>query len=116
MGESAEGQRGPGRLDILQGGSLKGTVAGCPYVPQDELLGKTISLAEQGALAGSKRRRVYHLWKKGQETQEECRGLVTESQNHRMVGVGRELCGSSSPTLLPKQGHLQQAAQDLVCC
>jgi len=30
----------------------------------------------------------------------------TESQNHRMVGVGRDLCGSSSPTLLPKQGHL----------
>ena len=38
----------------------------------------------------------------------------TESQNHRMVGVGRALCGSSSPTLLLKQGHLQQAAQDLV--
>ena len=33
--------------------------------------------------------------------------LFTESQNHRMVGVGRDLCGSSSPTLLPKQGHLQ---------
>ncbi|XP_075281863.1 nucleic acid dioxygenase ALKBH1 isoform X2 [Opisthocomus hoazin] len=31
-----------------------------------------------------------------------------------MFGVGRDLCGSSSPTLLPKQGHLQQAAQDLV--
>jgi len=31
-----------------------------------------------------------------------------------MVGVGRDLCGSPSPTLLPKQGHLQQAAQDLV--
>ena len=31
-----------------------------------------------------------------------------------MVGVGRDLYGSSSPTLLPKQGHLQQAAQDLV--
>ena len=31
-----------------------------------------------------------------------------------MVGVGRDLCGSSSPTPLPKQGHLQQAAQDLV--
>ena len=30
------------------------------------------------------------------------------SQNHRMFGVGRDLCGSSSPTLLPKQGHLQQ--------
>jgi len=28
---------------------------------------------------------------------------VTESQNHRMVGVGRDLCGSSSPTLLPKE-------------
>ena len=33
--------------------------------------------------------------------------LVTESQNHRIVGVGRDLCGSSSPTPLPKQGHLQ---------
>ena len=31
-----------------------------------------------------------------------------------MVGVGKDLCGSSSPTPLPKQGHLQQAAQDLV--
>ena len=39
---------------------------------------------------------------------------ITESQNHRMVGVGRDLCGSSSPTLLPKQGHLEQAVQDLV--
>ena len=39
---------------------------------------------------------------------------VTESQHHRIVGVGRDLCGSCSPTLLPKQGHLQQAAQDLV--
>jgi len=36
------------------------------------------------------------------------------SQNHRLVGVGRDLCGSSSATLLPKQGHLEQAAQDLV--
>jgi len=34
--------------------------------------------------------------------------------HHRTVGVGRDLCGSSSPTPLPKQGHLQQAAQDLV--
>ena len=36
----------------------------------------------------------------------------TGSQNHRMIRVGKDLCGSSSPTLLPKQGHLQQAAQD----
>jgi len=34
-------------------------------------------------------------------------GQKAESQNHRMVGVGRDLWGSSSPTLLPKQGHLQ---------
>jgi len=33
---------------------------------------------------------------------------------HRTVGVGRDLCGLSSPSPLPKQGHLQQAAQDLV--
>jgi len=39
---------------------------------------------------------------------------VTESQNHRMFGVGRDLCGSSSPTPLPKQGQPEQAAQDLV--
>jgi len=31
-----------------------------------------------------------------------------------MLGVARDLCGSSSPTALPKQGHLEQAAQDLV--
>jgi len=31
-----------------------------------------------------------------------------------MFGVGRDLCGSSKPTPPPKQGHLQQAAQDLV--
>jgi len=34
-----------------------------------------------------------------------------ESQNG---GVGRDLWGSPGPTPLPKQGHLQQAAQDLV--
>jgi len=33
--------------------------------------------------------------------------IFTESQNPSMVGVGRALCGSSSPTVLPKQGHLQ---------
>ena len=35
-----------------------------------------------------------------------------DGQSHRMFGVGRDLCGSSSPTPLPKQGHLQQAPQD----
>ena len=37
-----------------------------------------------------------------------------DSQNHRMLGVGRDLCESSSPTPVPKQGHLEQIAQDLV--
>jgi len=31
-----------------------------------------------------------------------------------MVGVGRDLCWSSSPTLLPKQGPLQEVVEDLV--
>jgi len=39
---------------------------------------------------------------------------LTESHNHRMFGVGSDLCGSSSPNPLPKQGHLEQAAQDYV--
>jgi len=29
-----------------------------------------------------------------------------------MIGVGRDLCGSPSPTPMLKQGHLEQAAQD----
>jgi len=37
-----------------------------------------------------------------------------ESQNHSMLEVGRSLWGSSSPTALPKHGHLKQVAQDLV--
>ena len=28
-------------------------------------------------------------------------------QNHRIVGVGRDLCGSPSPTPVPKQHHLE---------
>jgi len=36
------------------------------------------------------------------------------SQNHRMVGVGRDLCGSSGPTPLPIQDHLEQLAKDLI--
>jgi len=54
---SPEGQRGSGRLDILQEGSLKGTGAGCPHVSQDELAGKTIGLAEQGDLAGTQEKK-----------------------------------------------------------
>jgi len=41
-------------------------------------------------------------------------GIYNTSQNHRAVGVGRDLCGSSSLASLPKQGYLEQVAQDLV--
>jgi len=34
-------------------------------------------------------------------------GVKSLPQNHRTLGAGRDLCGSSSPTPLPKQGHLQ---------
>jgi len=40
--------------------------------------------------------------------------LMDFKHNHRMVGAGKDLWGSPIPTSLPKQGHLQQAAQDLV--
>ena len=36
------------------------------------------------------------------------------SQNHGTVTVGRDLWGSSSPTPLLKQAHLQQVAQDCI--
>ena len=36
------------------------------------------------------------------------------SQNHGMAEVGRDLWRSSSPTPLPKQGHLERIAQDCV--
>jgi len=39
---------------------------------------------------------------------------VLKTQNHRMVGVGRDLCGSSSVHALLKQVHLEQVAQSLV--
>ena len=42
---------------ILQGGSLKGTGAVCPHVLQDKPAGKTTSLAEQRALAGTQEKK-----------------------------------------------------------
>jgi len=36
------------------------------------------------------------------------------TESHSTVRVGRDLCGSSSPTPLAKQVHLEQAAWDLV--
>lgn len=42
-----------------------------------------------------------------------CAGLG-QSQNYRMVEVGREVCRSSCPGLLLRQGHPEPAAQDHV--
>jgi len=56
-GRESEGQVGSGRVDILQGESLKGTGAGRPHVPQDKLVGKAAGLAEQGALAGTQEKK-----------------------------------------------------------
>jgi len=40
--------------------------------------------------------------------------LPSVTENHSMAAVGRDLCRSSGPTPLPKQGHPEPAAQDLV--
>jgi len=47
----------PGRLDILQEGTLKGTGAGHPHVPKDKPTGKKAGLAEQGALSGTQEKK-----------------------------------------------------------
>ncbi|KAK4810447.1 LOW QUALITY PROTEIN: hypothetical protein QYF61_004227, partial [Mycteria americana] len=57
LGGSPEGQRSPGRLDILQEGNPKGAGAGRPYVPKDKLVGKKTGLAEQGAFAGTQEKK-----------------------------------------------------------
>jgi len=54
----SEWQRSPpGRLNILQEGDLKGAGAGHHYVLEDELVGRRMGLAEEGALAGSREKK-----------------------------------------------------------
>lgn len=38
---------------------------------------------------------------------------MTESQNHGIVEIGRDLQSSSDPTSLLKQGHLETVAQEI---
>jgi len=57
LGENPDGQRGLGRLEILQEGSLKGTGAGCPHVLQDERAGKRTGLAEKAAFPRTQEKR-----------------------------------------------------------
>ena len=56
----------------------------------------------------------YNSWRSETRGRLKVAASRQRERNHRTVGVGRGLCGSSSPTLLPKQAHLQQAAQDRV--
>ena len=58
--------------------------------------------------------RTVALLKKQRNKRFECSACRKPSQNHRTLGVGRDLCGLSSPTPLLKQGHLEQAAQGFV--
>jgi len=57
LGGSPEGQRSPGRLDVLQEGNLKGAGAGHPHVLKHELEGKKTRLSEQRALARTQKKR-----------------------------------------------------------
>ena len=43
-----------------------------------------------------------HLWYENKVVVKR-RNRLTELQNHRMVGVGRDLCGSPSPTPCPSR-------------
>jgi len=43
-----------------------------------------------------------------------CSCNVSKGNNHRMVAVRRDLCGSPSPAPLQKQVHPERAARDLV--
>lgn len=62
LGGSPEGQRSPGRLGMLQEGSLKDVGAGCLHVPKDEPVGKKTSLRE--LWLNSVKKRIYNLRKK----------------------------------------------------
>lgn len=44
-------------------------------MPENVPAGQETSLAEQGALAGTQGKRAYDLWKKGQVTQKEYKGI-----------------------------------------
>ena len=78
---------------------LRGTDAAPQNVPRDVLFLPFFAEASLSRHASQVRLRVVPL-------------LPLISQNHRMVGVGRDLWRSSSPTSLLKQVHLEQPVQD----
>ncbi|GAB0179913.1 hypothetical protein GRJ2_000456600 [Grus japonensis] len=76
LGGRPEGQRSPGRLDILQEGNLKGTAAGCPHVLKDGQRGRRPAWLNRELWLEVRKKRVYDLWKKGQATQEDYKDVV----------------------------------------
>ena len=102
---------GRGQLYEVQQGQVPGPALWSqqPHVmlqALERVAGKLPSGKESGGVGRQLAEHKPAVCPGGQEGQQH---RITESQNHRIVGVGRDLCGSSSPTLLPKQGHLQQA-------
>ena len=81
----------------IQTGAQRGSSAFRPngLLRRQEQRCRTCPSAEQAELNVTGQQSV--KWMQGKRT----------PRDHRMVGVGRDLCGSSSPTLLLKQGHLQ---------
>lgn len=78
---SPEGQRGPERLDIAQEGNLKSAGAGCPPWTVRWAWGKEDWHAGARSFywdsRKKKKKRVYCLWNKGLETQEECKDIAS---------------------------------------
>jgi len=68
------GQRSPGRLDTLQGRSLKDVGAGCSHVSKDELAGRRPAWLNR-ELWLRKKRSIYVLWKKEQATLEDYKDI-----------------------------------------
>jgi len=75
------------------------------------LVDSRLSVSEQRALAARRANHTMGCIKHSTASQSK---EVIIPQNHKMVAIARDLWGSSSPTPLPKQGHLEQSAQDLV--
>jgi len=97
------------RHGAASGGAKTATAADTTLLPQGLWRWRrTGRAAERNANGGIRGR----SWGHGRR-EDENKEATTESQNHRIVGVGRDLCGSSSPTPLPKQGHLQQAKRTM---
>lgn len=70
-------------MDKLQESNLEGTGAACPYVLKDEPSGKTTWMGKELLKEPRESKRMYHLWKEGQATQDvarSCRKKTREAK------------------------------------